>query len=190
MTIVPVSDSARACLKVGRQFLACTGLSVDRSGAVARFDGVVSLHCVCLMHQVALVVSALLKMLDVTCPMFCASVLMQSGATRHCVTQHASAHLKAQVKIVYRSDDDGGTQRLLEAVFDELGWLDPDSDAALFPSADTVDAERSKRHSQKTQGLSPIALCYSRGILHPCCGTRTGVIDVWRELCHADLRNV
>jgi hypothetical protein len=101
LAIIPVSDSARACLKVGRNFLTFAGLSRDQDAEGANLlDGVVTLHSICLMHQVALVVASVLKMLDVTCPMFCCCVLLQNGHNRRAVRKHVLAYLPEQIKVV------------------------------------------------------------------------------------------
>lgn len=69
LLIVIVSDSAKACLKVGRHFLSQTSIHSD-------FDGVVCVHIVCQMHQTQLCAASAFKSLHVINCMFCASLLV------------------------------------------------------------------------------------------------------------------
>ncbi len=55
----------------------------------------------CMMHQLALVFSMLLSFLGILCPMFCACVLMQRGATRRLVKAAARVAIMNTV-LVYR----------------------------------------------------------------------------------------
>ena len=74
MTIQLVSDSAAACIKVGKIYLSQSNFTQQGKGTFA-------IHSLCLMHATHSSVSAALKLLSLHAPVFCGSVLLHQGRT-------------------------------------------------------------------------------------------------------------
>ena len=95
------TDSARACLKVGRHFAGVS--SVDKrfeADGAWKPAGMLSLHGRCLMHMLAVCVGTLVKNIGVLNPMFCGCCLLQKGGTRRMIRKAAHRRID-QIEIVF-----------------------------------------------------------------------------------------
>jgi hypothetical protein len=75
-----------------------------------------------MMHQVALIVAASLKALDVICPMFCACTLMHIGTTRKRLMDRVRAEFKSRLDIVH--NEDTSAEPFLLSLFQQLNWAE------------------------------------------------------------------
>jgi hypothetical protein len=80
------------------------------------------------MHQVALIVAASLKALDVICPMFCACTLMQIGTTRKRLMDQVRASFTSRLSIIHSGDT--SAEPFLLALFQQLDWVEGNSTSA------------------------------------------------------------
>jgi predicted secreted protein len=144
--IVPVSDSAPACLRVGRHFKACTSLQRVLFGGRLLLDGVIAVHSTCRMHQVSIICGAVLKGLQVLNPMFCSCVLMQRGTVRRNVKAQCKMLLDRTLKVQYSGDAVPEQHAYLVSLFQELDWADEETEEMLYAArAFADDPELSKR---------------------------------------------
>ena len=141
LAILIMSDSARACKKMGRHFMARSSMRLPDDG---HMDGLLVLHSFCLLHQVALVIGALLKQLRLLCPLFCACCLLQRGTSRRAIVSRACQSLQ-EVTVLYGdalpSMEDN--MRYLESLFERLDWADLETEEALgIPARNDIHASR------------------------------------------------
>ena len=124
--IVPTSDSARPCKRVGRTFRRQAKLrKVEHEGAVLR-TGVLSVHGTCMMHMLAVCIGALLKDLGLLNPIFCGSCLLQKGGTRKKIKAHCHRQT-ADMQFDYSRDEPPGFDakvKYLEAVLIHMDYTD------------------------------------------------------------------
>ncbi len=104
LSLILVSDSARACKKAGRHFKACAKLS-HHQGLI---DGVMVVHKPCLMHQLGIVVGSSLRTMDLIGNMFCACCLMQRGSTKRSLKAACRTYFDKSLQVVLRIS--GGRQ--------------------------------------------------------------------------------
>ena len=102
LVIVPNSDSATSCKRVGRHFRRLAQLEVhpQPSGIPLRC-GILSAHGACQMHMLAINIGNLLKELRILNPMFCGSCLMQKGGTRRKIKEAVHDRMHRTCRIIY-----------------------------------------------------------------------------------------
>jgi hypothetical protein len=163
LAVIPVSDSAPACICIGRHFKACTTLQNFVTGGVSELDGVVSLHSACRMHQIAITCGSVLKGLKILSPMFCASVLMQKGTVRRDLKMQTLSLLNRSLRFAYAGDPCPENLEFLQRLFDEIDWVDEEADELLFVVTTASDADVSARRKARVDARSRLArnLCGS-----------------------------
>ena len=97
LVIALLSDSAPSCVKLGKHFRSSSHLQTESEVVKGR----ASVHSCCMMHQVALVVSRLMKNTKVLCPMFCSCTLMQKGTNKMRVMTCSRNQMMKDLKVVY-----------------------------------------------------------------------------------------
>lgn len=140
-----VSDSAKACIKLGRSFLNkhCT---LYWSATQNKLLGELSIHARCLMHQVALVVARLMKNIQVLCPMFCACCLMQKAGHVTTVKKATKKVLERDLEIVYEAPPERN-YFVLREIFRLLNW------GRDLGGDDEAEEPRRKAHASETAQL-------------------------------------
>ena len=146
LSIVPVSDSAKACARLARHFLANSRLQAEIDAVHGPLvDGLVAVHSRCMMHQVSIIVSAVMTMLALSSALFCASVLMQSGRQRRSVLAEVRRQLQADISIVVCADMSQQQERqnelYLEAMLGTLQRVDDETEAMLYTSFVGLDEQ-------------------------------------------------
>lgn len=131
--IMPGSDSARSCLKVGRHFafLANAGKR-NVGGGVMRLSGTLSLHGRCLMHMLGVCAATLMTDLRVISPMFCGCCLLQKGGTRKMIKDTAHKCIQRGLEIVFDEPDaPRDNQPYLRSVLQQLDYADEPTNILL-----------------------------------------------------------
>ena len=97
LVVAILSDSAASCVKLGKHVRSSSHLKTESEVVKGR----ASVHSCCMMHQVALVVSRLMKNTKVLCPMFCSCTLMQKGTNKMRVMTFSRNKMLKELKVVY-----------------------------------------------------------------------------------------
>ena len=96
-----VSDSAAACVKVGKIFRSQSQCCFEQQ---SNLSGCVATHSLCLMHATHSSVSAALKLLSLHAPIFCGSVLMRQGKTFDNVRKMVKERVSKNLSLTYKWD--------------------------------------------------------------------------------------
>ena len=174
LVVLILSGSAKTCLKVGQHFR--TMAKITKVGHI--FDGLVSMHSVCLMHQVALVVSHLLKNLGLLSPMFCASCLLQRGKARGDVKRLVLTSLRS-LTMVYEKPPEWETNKsYLLSLF--LLLTESESSKTFF-GEDPGDAHQERQPTRMKQ--RSIEACERLAKNLAACVFENDAIVQWRHYC-------
>lgn len=181
MTVMPLSDSARACKKMGRHFAACTAMDrVARNpGSPATLDGVVSLHPWCLMHMVGIIVGNVMTQLELLSPMFCACVLMSNAISRKSVVKEATELVRSSVRIVYARPENLRVEKFLTELFKQMAWFDSEVSEAIVQRGAADEASVRKQKAARLEARRRLARNLAASLFE------NGELVEWR--CYAGL---
>ena len=108
------SDSAKSCNRVDKHFLACSGLAAD-------LDGTITLPGKCFQHKAGATLFSICRMFGITCPMFCACVLMHQGS----VFEHLVRTVRGRVARDFQpqlEEPDRAKVKYFESLLALLDW--------------------------------------------------------------------
>lgn len=151
------SDAAASCRKLGRHFSVCTSLRQEGVPGQTLLDGVLVLHAFCCMHQLALVVALLMKIIGALTPMFCACVLMQRGGNRKLVRTHVRNDVEANLEVVFVGDHDPDKQLFLEHLFNTLDYADEESKNNIWEGCSQQPHDANKQHELRLEARQRLA---------------------------------